>query len=57
MRITPCESTPRRFAHTTASAQRAAICGSTLAAAKIAAAKSVRSALPRRMSSLMKRGH
>src|SRR5262245_19012314 len=53
MRITPCESTPRRFAHTTASAQRAAISGATLAAAKIAAAKLVRSDLLRRTSSLM----
>src|SRR5215469_5871268 len=54
MRTTPCESTPRRFAHTTASAQRAAISGATPAAAKIAAAKQVRSDLLRRMSSLMR---
>src|SRR5712671_6117164 len=53
MRITPCESTPRRFAHTTPCAQVAAIAGATPAAVKIAAAKPVRSALVRRMWSLM----
>src|SRR5215472_4151175 len=53
MRITPCESTPRRLAHTTASAHGAAIAGATPAAAKIAAAKPVRSDLERKMSSLM----
>src|SRR5215469_8167806 len=50
MRITPCESTPRRLAQTTASAHGAAIVGATPAAAKIAAAKPVRSDLDRRMS-------
>src|SRR5438445_13604772 len=56
MRMTPCESTPRRLAHTTASAQVAAMAGSTPAAAKIAAAKRVRSAFFRRTSSLMRDG-
>src|SRR3979409_148537 len=53
MRMTPCESTPRRFAHTTPCAQVAAIAGATPAAVKIAAAKPVRSDLVRRMWSLM----
>src|SRR5690348_14943941 len=53
MRITPCESTPRRLAHTTASAQRVAMSGATPAPVKIAAAKLVRFDLVRRMSSVM----
>src|SRR6266481_6262987 len=53
MRMTPCESTPRKFAHTPPCAQVAAIAGSTPAAVKIAAAKPVRSDLVRRMWSLM----
>src|SRR5215813_9942398 len=53
MRITPCESTPRRLAHTTASAHAPAISGGTPAAVKIAAANVVRSDLLRIVSSLM----
>src|SRR6267154_5470803 len=56
MRMTPCESTPRKFAHTTPCAQVAAIAGATPAAVKIAAAKPVRSDLVRRMWSLMRVG-
>src|SRR4051812_47294377 len=56
MRMTPCESTPRKFAHTTPCAQVAAIAGSTPAAVKIAAAKSVRLDLVRRISSVMRDG-
>src|SRR5262249_51335009 len=51
--MTPCESTPRRLAQTIASAQVAAMARSTPAAARIAAAKSVRLFLVMRISSGM----
>jgi hypothetical protein len=45
MRKTPCESTPRKFAHTSDFAHSSAMAGATPAAANRALAKRSRSAL------------